>query len=145
MKKCIFAFTVLTCLFSVTANATDKEAELRPLALEVLQEVKKIADDARQLRKTDNPPFSQPELHRRAEALKEKAAPLGIVWDRPYGRCGGEALVNSLYGFINVMAGSESDTKFWLNMYNTSVDDCQDQLDGKDKPDPNKKLMVLDF
>ncbi|MFX2611934.1 hypothetical protein [Enterobacter mori] len=144
MKKCIFAFTVLTCLFSVTANSTNKEAELKPLALEVMQEVKNIAEDARQLRKSDNPPFSQRELNLRVIALKEKAAPLGDVYTRPYGRCGADSLVNSVHGFIDVMAGSESDTKFWLNMYNISVADCQYQLDGKDKPHPNVRPVEMD-
>ena len=143
MKKLIFILSALGFLFSSTAPASDKETELKPIALQVVKEARAIADKAGGIQYAENPTKASYDLHQRRDHLEKTAEPLGTLFDRPYGRCG--ELAKSLYGYINAKAGFDSMPHYAIEAYHTALRDCEAQIDGKDKPDPNKKLMVLEF
>ncbi|KNC89694.1 hypothetical protein [Trabulsiella odontotermitis] len=137
-----FITAVLFFIFATGATAaTDKDTSLKSLAIHVSTAAKNIASDAAKMQFSDNSLKARLALNLRVDKLTEEAKPLGLAFDKPYGRCG--TMVKNLYDFIEVAAGISKTPITYVDMYRDSERWCTSQINGDDESDKDTAILHL--
>lgn len=144
MRQVRVVIPLFLIIFSTSAIAAKGSEDLKPLAIHVSETAKQIAKDAGKIKSAANPITAQRDLHIRIAKLKESAVPLGLAFDKPYGRCGGMTFF--LDGFVDASAGVKNGAKFNFDSYRTSERECEEQISGAaNQSDKDEDIAVLDL
>lgn len=131
----LFVCSLVLCA-PVGAEQTE---DLKPLAKSVLQETDTLLKQAGGIRRAANPYKTARNLQIKIADLRKKAAPLGNVITRPYGRCG--VLPAHLANYVSAITSPDNQLTFDIDMFYTAKHDCE-LLMLKDDMADEKRVMT---